>query len=417
MGGYYPQYHGGAGLVLDALREGRLEWIRVADPGAGAVDDLQIATPGRVDAYQFKWSQFPGSFTFRDLTTAPGDDEPLIRALADGWQRLSRVHRDRRVIVHLRTNDQPSVNDTPGADGAEGARHFAAFVIRQWEPRSMGAEPPQESVWRDAWRRVEEATLLSGDELQTFVRHCKLEFGIRLPGPTRVGDTSSTREDAAYLRDLEALSSALQRWVADPRGIVEVSRDQLVAEMGWEDRLEFRSIHRFPVPSSYKEIRSTARMLDAALADLNGGYIILLGTPGSGKSTLLSNVLRYREERVVHYYAFVPDTPNAHRGESVNFLHDVVLELSRSGFPTGRTLPILDVEVLAGQFREQLRALSEDYTANGRKTVIVVDGLDHIPREQDPRRTLLRDLPEPQTLPEGVFIVLGSQTDTLLEVC
>ena len=69
MGGYFGQYHGASGLILDALRDGSLEWIRVADPEAGRMDDAQIARPGRLDAYSFKWSRYPESFTFLKLIT------------------------------------------------------------------------------------------------------------------------------------------------------------------------------------------------------------------------------------------------------------------------------------------------------------------------------------------------------------
>ena len=52
IGGYHPQYRVAAGLILRGLRDGTLEWIRVADPEAGRVDDFQIATANSLDAYQ-----------------------------------------------------------------------------------------------------------------------------------------------------------------------------------------------------------------------------------------------------------------------------------------------------------------------------------------------------------------------------
>jgi hypothetical protein len=57
IGGYHPQYRVAAGLIIRALRNGTLEWIRVADPEAGRVDDLQIADGGLLDAFQVKWSR------------------------------------------------------------------------------------------------------------------------------------------------------------------------------------------------------------------------------------------------------------------------------------------------------------------------------------------------------------------------
>ena len=69
ISGYYGQYHVAANEILKSLREEGLEWVRLADPLAGRIDDLQIGSQGRVDAFQVKWSQYPGSFTFLDLTT------------------------------------------------------------------------------------------------------------------------------------------------------------------------------------------------------------------------------------------------------------------------------------------------------------------------------------------------------------
>ena len=50
IGGYHPQYRVAAGLIIRALRNGALEWIRVTDPEAGRVDDLQIGARDVLDA-------------------------------------------------------------------------------------------------------------------------------------------------------------------------------------------------------------------------------------------------------------------------------------------------------------------------------------------------------------------------------
>ena len=101
------------------------------------------------------------------------------------------------------------------------------------------------------------------------------------------------------------------------------------------------------------------------------------------------------------------------RGEAMNFLHDLVLALEQSGFRVGASLSRFDRAQLLHRFHEQLRLLHEDWRATGRKTVILIDGLDHIERELRPDRSLLSDLPVPEQVPQGVLIVLGSQTDQL----
>jgi hypothetical protein len=93
-----------------------------------------------------------------------------------------------------------------------------------------------------------------------------------------------------------------------------------------------------------------------------------------------------------------------------------VLALDELGVRGSRTLPTDDERRLAEHLDAQLEALGDEFRRTGRKTVIIVDGLDHIPREQHPVRSLLAELPPPARVPDGVIIVLGSQTDQLQDV-
>ncbi len=65
--GLRAQYRVAAELIYNALLDENLEWIRVADPEAGRVDDFQIAIPGKLDAYQIKWGEFTKALTFKSL--------------------------------------------------------------------------------------------------------------------------------------------------------------------------------------------------------------------------------------------------------------------------------------------------------------------------------------------------------------
>ena len=94
----------------------------------------------------------------------------------------------------------------------------------------------------------------------------------------------------------------------------------------------------------------------------------------------------------------------------------LVLALEQSGFRVGASLSRFDRAQLLHRFHEQLRLLHEDWRATGRKTIILIDGLDHIERELRPDRSLLSDLPVPEQVPQGVVIVLGSQTDQLKQL-
>ncbi|MBR0868183.1 hypothetical protein JQ614_42530 [Bradyrhizobium diazoefficiens] len=61
------------------------------------------------------------------------------------------------------------------------------------------------------------------------------------------------------------------------------------------------------------------------------------------------------------------------------------------------------------QLAKLLLEANARFKKEGLRTVIVVDGLDHVPREERPERSLLNELPLPISLPTGVLFVLGTQ--------
>jgi energy-coupling factor transporter ATP-binding protein EcfA2 len=415
IGGYHPQYRISADTILQSLRHETLEWIRLADPKAGRVDDFQIGTPGRVDGYQVKWSRDGGNFTFRDLIVPETEKPCLIAQLADGWTVLQRNHPNRRVVVHLRTNLTPSVTKLLDRAGVAGKGSFSEFLNQVWYPAHDRGNAIHDE-WQPVWGTLVQASNLSAADFADFVNDCELEFGVHLPGEAGGG----AMPDPVFARDIRQLTEFLQDVVAAPEQVVELSRASLLGQIGWAQRLAYVSRHDFPDPTiPYREIEATANRLRVALQNVPRGYITLLGDPGSGKSTLLTKTLEGLPYRVIRYYAFVPDAsdPRILRGEATSFLHDITLALDRCGFRVGRSISdIKDVDQLAQRLHEQLRLLHQDWLSTGCKTVILVDGLDHIPRELKPRNTLLNYLPPPDQIPDGIVIVLGSQTDQLTDL-
>jgi hypothetical protein len=424
--GYAGQYRFAAARILTALRGPGFEWIRIADPEAGRVDDLQIGAANRVDGYQVKWSRYPGTLTFHGFTRSSDEHPSLLRQLTDGWERLRRAHPGRRVVVHLVTNDIASISDAVAVEEGRSRelKAFAAFLLEAWARAHAELEAgraltvgsmPGGATWQQAWDDLRAESGLTDDTWLRFIPDCALDLGIPSPDALAALEANSPHEMAAWRRDHEQLTHALFSLVAAPTEPVQLTRDELLGHLEWRARADFHHRHEFPEPDlPYRAVRTSADALRTALARFTRGYVLVLGSPGSGKSTLLTQTLRY-EERVVRYYAYVPPSigRSQRRGEATNFLHDVVLALEELGFRVGATLPHGDEAALAERLLAQFAALSDDYRRTGRKTVILVDGLDHIPREQRPIRSLLAELPEPTAVPDGVLIVLGSQTDRL----
>lgn len=425
--GFSSQYVVAASRILRSLRSQNLAWVRLADPDAGRVDDFQLGSLYDVHAFQVKWSHPVGTFTFADGKRSKRGQPALINQLADGWKRLRTIHSGRRVTVHLVTNDIPSTADRliQRVRGVRGSRaHFAEFLAKCWIPAQTEARAgrdPNNAVsadWQVAWEAWRQTSALTHEEWRIFVGDCELEFGVQDPreGPI---DALRDAEIQAWGDDLQQLAQRLFQLVGHPTSRkVEFSRSELLALLNWSQRVELVSRHEFPDPDiPYRAVRETVAEFENALTSVSGGYIAVLGSPGSGKSTLLTQTLRYRE-RVVRYYAYVPPSlgSNVRRGEARNFLHDVVVALENQGIYVGPTLPSNDEDRLRERLAAQFQALHRTYAQTGRKTILLVDGLDHIPREQRPVRSLLRELPEPHLIPDGVIIVLGSQTDHLADL-
>jgi hypothetical protein len=229
IGGYYPQYRVAAALILRGLRDGTLEAIRLADPKAGRVDDFQIIGRGKCDAFQIKWSRYgEPPLTFRELTTPDGSSPPLIAQLGDGWQRLRAANPEIRVVIHLTTNRRPSANDRL----PESSRHNAAFIQEVWQSvrhhrENESWQPPP--TFAEAWNVFQRASGLNAFEFARFVKDCELEFGYELPG----ADASLTLDSQIFAQDLQQLTESLLAAVSDPIHIVELTRDDLLARLGW----------------------------------------------------------------------------------------------------------------------------------------------------------------------------------------
>ena len=258
--------------------------------------------------------------------------------------------------------------------------------------------------WKPALEKLRRASDLDPDEVSGFVRALHLDVGAGTGLPAR----PSTRQS-----DIIALSAALQRRVSEAAQTVRLDRRQVLQLVGWEGRTRLQSPHEFPVDlDTYAPLTEAIDALSSALGARDGGYLAVTGPPGSGKSTLLSQTLVGTPDRVIRYYSHVPGTgPTRTRHTSRAFLHDLVLMLNRKGLDTyERQLISGDINEMRRQLFDQLEAASEDFRQRGQRTIVIVDGLDHVDREYKGDDALLAELPRPDELPDGVLFIVGSRT-------
>lgn len=406
-GGYLPQYDAFAIGVYDAMLAGELEEIRVADmeENVGILDDVVYVTTDNVYAYQMKWSTV-------DDTMAYPDFRNLIGKVVDGWRKLKRLYPEKTVLPYLITN-RPLTNGDYSVKALAGKDVLGFAEYEQELLRRLKNGEQTDVKWDKAIKELLTVTGLKPEEWDEFWR----AFSFLYEYKQEVIEVKKVNESQ---RDLDIIHIA--RMIQEMAGregyhIIRTVK-AIIAHLGWNNRFETAFDHNLNVPEeSYVPNAQGMVMLDAALARKTKGYVFLKGSPGSGKSTLLSQWARTLPNPFARFYAFDFLNPSSQRnndftrGTGITFLHDIVLQLHKAGVEGNRTvLPLMNFASLKDRFYSQLDAISKAYVQTGIPFVIIVDGLDHITREYDGcTQTLMKVLPSPEEIPDGVVFVMGSQ--------
>ncbi len=396
-----PQYQTAAMLIYEGIASGDLQWIGVADRSAGTFDDIVLGYRDKAIAYQMKSTAGPETFSLRTLLLGA---ENVLQKIGESRRKLANsLSPGTDIHTVFITDKMPREDDSLIDHGTQISS--AAYL------RAHAASAPSLSLadWlsgdkADFVRELWEFSGLNENEFETLWRHTgfhtgatRKKLGIEFPTDA---ERKRVKEIAAELPRLVAHRPQQDRW-----SIVE-----LLSMLGWDSAFKLKHAHSFPVDALYENNEETHRALSDALHAKSSGYIALTGPPGSGKSTLLAaGVLPSPRARVLRYLAFVPGRGQGlGRGEAVDFLGDLIRQFKREGL--GRQIvPGSELHELRTQFGRILEEASQQFGSDGLKTVLVIDGLDHVPREERPTRSFLCEFPLPQSVPEGMVIVLGTQ--------
>ncbi|MFA0961111.1 hypothetical protein AB9P05_04865 [Roseivirga sp. BDSF3-8] len=408
IGGYLPQFDEFAWFVYLNLINKELEWIRIADPKAEKLDDIQYSTHSEIHAYQVKWTITDANITFANFTE-------LLPLITSSWKSLKIVNPGKKIIPHLITNKPISSHDSL-KEGDTKIGSFQDFFSEVWT--KIKSNQPIDVKWNSVLGEFKKSSKLNNSEFDEFVASFDFQPDYKQK-LFSVGNIKYSKED----EDLQQISRFIVEKVASPERVVEFTRLEIIKELGWSDRFKTIFNHELIVDRQrYQPIQSTIDLLNSKLVEHKNGYLFLLGGPGTGKSTLLNQWSKGLKIRIVRYYAFDFVNPSSHlnfyeRGNATHLFFDLVFQLKEAGIYKRDILPYKDLLFLKDVFYEQLRAIGEDFVTNGHPTIILIDGLDHVPREyKSTTNSFLRELPLPSTLPDGVFIILGSQSYELEDI-
>ncbi|HEY1939576.1 MAG TPA: ATP-binding protein [Candidatus Angelobacter sp.] len=375
--------------------------VRLADLQAGRVDDFVLVWDTEVQGNSIKWGEAATAVNWGELIGTNG----LLKELADGYMRLSNHWEGKKITVRLQTNrscasEKHHAQLIPNLSVAEFVQHY-------WP---QGPERVDAPFVTDAWAKIERHIGLQGEDLSKFVRGCQLLFDFPQP-PLKGLDGEDTQ---AYLKQFDALHKAIAVWLTNHPYEDLMDRQFLLAAIGLPAQAG-SLVQRFPQPQiPYKANDLASSKLKTLIETTRGGYIAITGPAGVGKSTLVQDVLAGCPF-FVPYYAYLPDGQGnpRDRGEALTFFQDVAARLHKF-FEHRLSLGVANVAQGREALRDYMKKTAESYSREGVKTILLIDGLDHVAREIGLDRSLLLELPRPDEIPDGFLIILSSQPQALL---
>ncbi|MGP7794495.1 hypothetical protein [Sphingomonas sp. CLY1604] len=404
--GFNYQDRASAVLAYQTILDGTLTFIALADDEAGMFDDFVIGTAGRVVGHQYKSSDKPKPVGVRGLLL--GADN-VIADCAGTFIMLERAFPGNAIELRYVTSHYAATGDkgqfgVPGKDSADFFKVLASH-------RQRSLVDWRATVWRPIIDDLLKNSGLSVTDFERFLSRLSIILG----APSKI-ELNAALDDGARTQVIE-LAHKLGDLASGEDGQTRWTRRELLNELGWADRFQLRFEHRFPLGAHVQSNEATEADLEAALSTHTTGYISLLGPPGAGKSTLLERFIQPGPGRdVVRYLAFVPgEAQGQGRGGDANFLADINSQLFGLGHQPARAKDDT-LEQRRETFERLLKGAGKRYATDQQLTIIVVDGLDHVPREERPEASFLRALPLPQSTPPGVLFVLGSQRIDLADI-
>jgi len=363
---------------------------------SGNLDDIVVFQGTEIVAYQVKYAVNPlDVYEPSDLTDP---DSPVnLKKFADSWKVMRERFPGHSLTARLCSNraldaalvDLVTPNGAFTPEVIEDRRRGDAKKLRAALAAASGLDTDSFSEFlTDFQFLVRQPTLT---ELEQLIRTVLLDKELGLS------------DDAIFLDLKEAIK---KNAIFSSDAITPESIDRLLERL--QSKLLIPQV--FPVNQDhFVEQKSLSEQLDKVLPRVNGGYLIVTGLPGSGKSTSLTAYFDALDRvtcEVFSYYCFVGVNDNAQkmRVQSESLRANLLSEFHR------RYPDVLKrrFDYSERNFLECLKTLAEFFVEQGRRFVILLDGLDHAERlEPEVRDTVISALPS--LVPKGVAIVVGTQ--------
>ena len=201
----------------------------------------------------------------------------------------------------------------------------------------------------------------------------------------------------------EAIDWAVLRNFPPPRGQISLDLIRGTLNVRRPKPLE----QSFRIPDGYQP--PDAEFATRFLRDLeSSNAVVLWGSPGQGKSTFLSYVckeLEQRETPFIRHHYFLDLADRSDRFTLASVAHSLIAQMEAQHFSFVGGLPNR-----AEDLRIWIETCARGYASEGKRFVVVIDGLDHVWRENDRNKRPLDSLfTALLPVPNNVTLVIGTQ--------
>lgn len=385
------------------LKEGILTGVYLKDERFGNLDDIVFELNSNIlHCIQAKGSKSMEEFTIGNLLNIKkGKKFSLFQNLYNSFQILKKNFKGFHLKLELITNRFPSSSTRSLPKDGNKKISFSSFFREIWRPYKSN-QITKEMILEDSINqqfidKFSNHLNISNDELWEFLEHFNFNFAY-LPSRAR-----SIEE----LKNIEIFYNWFLLTKKNPEKKGYFSKDVLLKEFGLSVS---PNPHDFPVEmEKYIPFPNLKDEIVEEISKLNKGYLFLQGGPSTGKSTFLESEINnktIRECIIFKYLCF--REPNElgfrSRGELVHFFEDLNEQFKI--YIKGTSIQNIHLK-----FTENLHKLSELAEEKNKKILIIIDGIDHITREELDKldKPLTNYLPKPSTLPERIIFIVGGQ--------
>ncbi|MFQ6368456.1 ATP-binding protein [Enterococcus hirae] len=437
---YFYEWTVGIEKVINLMiPEEKMKSVTLQSTMAMSLDDVVCEYEDYFEYIQVKHSRENKSFGFSSLLHSTDKNKSLMNKIANSWKKLREKEKLGQAI--LLTNRRAVENES--ALGKNSNKIYVPSFLEFWEWFEEKKEEVKTisdlfSNAHDEWQDViqlmiRELDVFDGNEeliiefIHNFsIKYRYLEIDELDENILKKLMTLFSIDDVQASNLYQKLFFALKEWASSTRIKEEITVEDVFSKLSIFEK-KYMKTKLLPPEPFFESRESLVSEIEDECRNGQNNILFLYGKPGIGKTSLI-NLLDQKLDSLIdlRYFAYVPITPYSN-SVSLDYDNSILpeelwgslLEQLRALF-TGKLykyqVPINNSFLTVSEMRENVLRLASEYSKiHDKKTVIVIDGIDHAARAGK-GTNFLQSLLSPENVPEGVvFIICGQPSEDYSE--